>query len=230
MTELSAVGEVINQLHQEICASAYGMRSKAIQVGELLTGQKNKLEHGEWLDWLEFNCPSIKERTASRYMAMFREQSAELSDIPEDKSANLTDASAIFEVLAGLFTIETEKEITLGDPGQEDSDEEGDDADAGAKHEGSNAQDKSGTGKDGGRVSVSPGAESNRPSPQDVIRAANQLEMSEKSISAGLKPFLEVTEALSLVKQNRLFEIGNFKSFEDYCNERWGFNWRLTKR
>ncbi len=220
-TELSAVGEVINRLHQEICESAHSSYSKAMQIGELLSGQKQKVKHGEWLDWLSFNCPSISERTASRYMGIYRDQ----TDI---KTAKLTDTSFVYQILTEVFTIEEEEDPDKDPDDDEDPDDE-DDPDKETSARGGSSEEHVTQGKSGA-VSSKTAEDNGRPSPQDVIRAANQMEMAEKCISAGMKPFLEVSEALLLIKQNRLYEIAQFRSFEEYCSDRWGFNYRLTKR
>ncbi len=210
-TELSAVGEVINRLHQEICESARSSYSKAIQAGELLIGQQNKVPEGEWLDWLSFNCPEISARTAQRYMHIYNQRQLEC-----DSASSTKD---VLQLLTGLFTVEEEE--AGSDP---DDDEDPDDEYEPDKETSAVSHGQSNKGND-----KAPD-DSGRPSPQDVIRAANQMEMAEKCISAGMKPFLEVSEALLLIKQNRLYEIAQFRSFEEYCSDRWGFNYRLTKR
>jgi hypothetical protein len=42
---------------------------RAVQAGEWLKEAKDKLDHGQWQDWLEKNC-DLKERTAQRYMKL----------------------------------------------------------------------------------------------------------------------------------------------------------------
>src|SRR5215471_5792355 len=42
---------------------------RAMQAGEWLKEAKDKLDHGQWQDWLEKNC-DLKERTAQRYMKL----------------------------------------------------------------------------------------------------------------------------------------------------------------
>ena len=41
------------------------------QVGAFLVAAKDKCEHGEWLGWLEENCPEISQRTAYRYTKVY---------------------------------------------------------------------------------------------------------------------------------------------------------------
>ncbi len=210
-TELSAVGEVINRLHWEICESLRFSYEKARQVGELLIGQQKKVPDGDWLDWLRFNCPSISQRTAQRYMHAYNQGQLEC-----DSSAS---TESVLQLLTEVFTIEEGKDDPDPDDDEDPDDEDDPDKETSAVSHGQPSKANGKTPDD-----------SSRPSPQDVIRAANQMEMAEKCISAGMKMFLEVSEALLLIKQNRLYEIAQFRSFEEYCSDRWGFNYRLTKR
>lgn len=41
---------------------------KAAQVGVLLSQAKDRLKHGEWMPWLEKNCPDISWDTANRWI------------------------------------------------------------------------------------------------------------------------------------------------------------------
>lgn len=66
---LSAVEE-INQLHSEILGDCETIKEKAIRIGELLTLAKNVLKHGEWLEWIENNCP-FSDQQARNYMRVF---------------------------------------------------------------------------------------------------------------------------------------------------------------
>jgi hypothetical protein len=82
----------IRQLHGEIDVSLRTTLDKAIRVGELLTEQKASLEHGEWLPWIETNCP-FSERTA-RYYIRFWERRGEL------KSASVADLAGARKLLS----------------------------------------------------------------------------------------------------------------------------------
>jgi hypothetical protein len=228
-TELSAVAEVINRLHNEICDYAQSSFGKAIQIGELLAGQKSKLQHGEWGDWLEFNCPSIPERTASRYMMIYKDHAG--------KTAKIADPVSVYELLKEVFTLEEpeaehKREETTSTQRETfgDETEEGEPESHASAHTNGDAQHEPEASTSSTQGSREPERKDDRPSPQDVIRAANQMEEAERAISSGMKAFLEVSEALLLIKQNKLYEIAQFKSFEEYCIERWGFNYRLTKR
>jgi hypothetical protein len=54
------------------------------------------------------------------------------------------------------------------------------------------------------------------------IEESHELERCEVVIKQGLQTFIEVGQALMTIKEKRLYRI-NFKTFEDYCIERWAF-------
>ncbi len=65
---------------------------KAIKIGELLAGIKDKLEHGQWLPWIQKNL-SFSERTAQNYLRFFEEKdrlkNAAIADLPLSVSGAL---------------------------------------------------------------------------------------------------------------------------------------------
>ena len=63
----------IRRLHSEIVEAGRTMIDKAIQIGELLTEEKSKLEHGEWLTWLEEHIPFTRA-TAANYIRLYDRQ------------------------------------------------------------------------------------------------------------------------------------------------------------
>lgn len=67
--------QIINEKHSIASNNADLSKSHACaaiiaawECGRLLSAEKTKVEHGEWLQWLEINCPNITARTAQRYM------------------------------------------------------------------------------------------------------------------------------------------------------------------
>jgi hypothetical protein len=64
------------------------------------------------------------------------------------------------------------------------------------------------------------------PAAPDWPEAPESLEAAEEVIGPGLATFLEVGQALSLIRSERWYEELRFESFDDYCRERWG----LTRR
>ena len=68
MNELSETAKSeITRLHSEILEAARTSVDKAIRIGELLTQEKDKLDHGQWLPWLKANVPFTRA-TAANYM------------------------------------------------------------------------------------------------------------------------------------------------------------------
>ena len=78
----------ILKLHGEILDAARTSLPKAIQIGELLTGIKDKMDHGQWLPWIQKNL-SFSDRTAARYIKCFSERER-LGKF--DSLSNLTEA------------------------------------------------------------------------------------------------------------------------------------------
>jgi hypothetical protein len=94
--ELTLAGQ-INRLHREICAAARTTIEKAIRIGELLTKQKDSLNHGEWLPWLAANV-EFSDRTARRYVGIFDRQDELILDSVSDLTTAyraLTTGSAV---------------------------------------------------------------------------------------------------------------------------------------
>lgn len=56
-----------------------------------------------------------------------------------------------------------------------------------------------------------------------TITEQNELERCEVAIKQGLETFLEVGQALMTIRDKRLYRL-QFRTFEDYCRERWGMS------
>ena len=67
----------------------------ALALGDLLSAAKEKVKHGDWLRWLERECPSISERHARNFMALARHR-----PLIESKSAIIADMT-LSQALAG---------------------------------------------------------------------------------------------------------------------------------
>ena len=57
------------------------------------------------------------------------------------------------------------------------------------------------------------------------IEERNELERCEVVIKQGLKTFVEVGQALMLIRDKRLYRV-EYCTFEDYCQDKW----QLTRR
>ncbi len=60
----------IHKLYKEIESAGKVMIDKAIRIGELLVEQKEALEHGDWIPWVEDNLP-FERGQAARYMRVY---------------------------------------------------------------------------------------------------------------------------------------------------------------
>jgi len=80
----------IKMLHNDIMGHLRQSLDNAIRIGELLTEQKESLQHGEWLPWVRDNLP-FSDRTARRYVKVYSQK---------DKLANVTDLKKAYFLLA----------------------------------------------------------------------------------------------------------------------------------
>lgn len=93
----------IKQLHSEIISSARTTLDKAIRIGELLTEQRGKLKHGQWLPWVRENLP-FSDQTARRYMGVYLHR----DEIQHNVEFELTDAYRLLSE-----PVEPEAELAL---------------------------------------------------------------------------------------------------------------------
>lgn len=63
----------IKLLHAELLTAAKTTLEKAIRIGELLTQERDRLRHGEWLSWVRVNLP-FTDRTARNYLQVFEQR------------------------------------------------------------------------------------------------------------------------------------------------------------
>jgi hypothetical protein len=85
------------QLEQSIWRHAYDALDEAIEGGRILTGVKDKIEHGQWLPWLKAH--EIANERASENMRCFQHRKQLLRDREtRGGSASLNQA---FKLMAG---------------------------------------------------------------------------------------------------------------------------------
>jgi Protein of unknown function (DUF3102) len=77
----------INILHDEIIGHARISLAKAIEIGGALDEWKEKLGHGNWLQWLKANI-KFKPRTAERYRLLYVNR----DKLKCDTMSNMTEA------------------------------------------------------------------------------------------------------------------------------------------
>lgn len=76
------------QIRREVDAAENDFRSAVVhgvRAGELLIDAKSRVKHGEWLPWLEANCP-LGEREAQNYMRLARNPQR-VADLPSVREA-----------------------------------------------------------------------------------------------------------------------------------------------
>jgi len=76
--------EQIMDLHNGIQGKLRSAVSDAIEIGRLLSEQKDELEHGQWLPWVKEHIP-FSERAVRRYIAVYeyRLKTASVADLSE---------------------------------------------------------------------------------------------------------------------------------------------------
>ena len=74
----------INELHNRLSGGLKKTVEWAIEIGRLLAEEKEKCEHGKWLEWVDSNCV-FKEKTAQRYLKLYeyRAKTTLMSDLQE---------------------------------------------------------------------------------------------------------------------------------------------------
>ena len=65
---LRSLAAEINQSHEAAGRAAFSALKYAKQAGEGLIKAKYHVRHGQWLDWLEKNCPTLARTTTAGYM------------------------------------------------------------------------------------------------------------------------------------------------------------------
>ncbi len=86
----------INQLHKEIQQGFYNALNKGKRIGFLLTQEKAKLKHGEWIDWINKNL-DFGERQARKYKYIYKEHKILNRNSNSDLAVSSID-SAVSEI------------------------------------------------------------------------------------------------------------------------------------
>jgi hypothetical protein len=108
----------INNLHKELRSYGQSMVEKAIQAGELLVEQKERIGHGHWLEWVEGNL-ILSARTAQVYIQCYknRDQLNTQSTAHLDKAVRLLASpkeESLFDI--GWEDIRVARELALESP------------------------------------------------------------------------------------------------------------------
>jgi len=83
--ERNRISEIVT-LHNEVAGFLRMSVEKAIWIGELLTAQKDSLQHGEFSPWIKANLP-FTDRTAQRYMELYQHRGLLKTDTVSDLSS-----------------------------------------------------------------------------------------------------------------------------------------------
>ena len=86
---LDALADKINTEHQACHSAMQKGLEHALEAGRLLLEAKAGLAHGEWLPWLEGNCPEIGQRTSQNYMRL----ASEMPKLESAKAQRVADLS-----------------------------------------------------------------------------------------------------------------------------------------
>src|SRR5690242_3025151 len=70
--ELQDIAAHVNESHRQCEQSLKQGLEHALEAGRLLLEAKGRLEHGQWLPWLQANC-DVSERLAQKYMRVAKE-------------------------------------------------------------------------------------------------------------------------------------------------------------
>jgi Protein of unknown function (DUF3102) len=88
---MNTAAEEANKLHRKVVSSI----DDAIRIGEILTEQKAKLKHGEWLPWMRDNL-EFSRQTADNYRKLYDRR----AEIKMPTISNLTEA---YRILSGFY-------------------------------------------------------------------------------------------------------------------------------
>jgi len=93
--KLDALAAHIREEHDLTISGVKQGMVHALRVGELLIEAKNLLEHGQWLPWLQKNCPNIEVRVAQLYMRVVKHRAEIEAALNAKDASHLTITSAL---------------------------------------------------------------------------------------------------------------------------------------
>jgi hypothetical protein len=96
--------EIIN-LHDEISQQVKSILPKIMRIGELLVEQKQKMQHGQFTQWVTDNLP-FSVRTAQNYMKVFLNK----EQLKNENVSLLSDAYNILKLPRGQFNEKEDKD------------------------------------------------------------------------------------------------------------------------
>lgn len=102
-SNLAALASQINAEHTAAAAAFVTGIDRARACGELLLHAKRLCAHGQWLPWLERNCPGVGNRQAQKYMRLARNWE-KLKLANANSGAHLPINAALAELAAPAIT------------------------------------------------------------------------------------------------------------------------------
>jgi len=86
--DLAKNARIINEAHKEVVAAQQTSLQHAITAGTTLRACKDAIEHGEWTEWLDKNCPDISEETARLYMRLADPKNSDTLEKAAEENGN----------------------------------------------------------------------------------------------------------------------------------------------
>jgi hypothetical protein len=109
---LAELAHQINVEHEAIAKATQSALAHAFEAGKLLLEAKQKLKHGEWLDWLQANC-TISPRTATHYMRLAKSQKSLANQIGNVADLGVNEALRALAPAAGPPDMKQALELEL---------------------------------------------------------------------------------------------------------------------
>jgi hypothetical protein len=101
---LPELADRVNRLHDELRLTFETAIRKAWEIGQALQEAKQRLGHGDWLPWVQNNCPFSHDK-ATKYMKIFQENSdleGLLEKVPEDAKLRTVRNLTVHQILTFL--------------------------------------------------------------------------------------------------------------------------------
>jgi hypothetical protein len=89
-TRINTEYSAILKADQDAKAANHSVVERAIALGQILHSAKERVAHGEWLNWLKTYCSEVEERTAQRYMKLADKSATLRKKMNSDTMSDLT--------------------------------------------------------------------------------------------------------------------------------------------
>lgn len=126
-SQLLQLAVEILDAHQAYLCTQQSALLHVKRAGDLLNEVKERLAHGDWLLWLETNCPEISKRTAQGYMRIAREWSRLVELAGSETRVSLLPIRDALALLVDEWTDANELGIGGNGDGPDDGPDDDDD-------------------------------------------------------------------------------------------------------